>query len=537
MTFCTTAILAVGMMPHATKLRAQEQLPQEQWNERYRSEYDVPPGRYYTGRTPFMRSQPRFVPLPVAAPAPAPKPAPVPAPVPPPAPKTTCSDPTGGLIKMSKTMPPEATLGREFMAELNLTAQVCAGNVVVRDTVPPNVSYVRSEPAATVEGKQLTWQIGNLEAGDSRKIKLWLKAEQEGEIVNCASVSADPRTCAGTRVVHPAIQLVKKAPAEVVICDPIPMTLTVKNTGSSALTAVKVSDPLPAGLTSDGKSSLAFDAGNLAPGESKEFKFNATAGKTGQFVNKATASSAQGVTAEASTTTVVREPVLTVACTAPEQRYMGRPFDVAFTVTSKGDTACAGTVLEVAVPAGLTAKSAANGGQIAGNKISWDLGSLAVNATKDLSATFVAPNAGNFTFNPSAKCACAKPVTSSCQTRVVGVAAILLEKADDPDPVSTTGETTTYTVKITNQGTSDDNNVKMVVTIAPELAPVSATGNGSISGQTVTFPAVPRLAPKEAVTYKIVAKGVKAGDGRTRFELTSDMLTSPVIAEESTHVY
>ena len=177
-------------------------------------------------------------------------------------------------------------------------------------------------------------------------------------------MSADPRTCAATRVVHPAIQLVKKAPAEVLICDPIPMTLTVKNTGSSGLTAVKVNDPLPAGLTSDGKSSLAFDAGNLAPGESKEFKFNATAAKTGEFVNKATASSAQGVKAEASSTTVVREPVLTVACTAPEQRYMGRPFDVTFTVANKGDTAAAGTVLEVPVPDGLTAKSASNGGQV-----------------------------------------------------------------------------------------------------------------------------------------------------------------------------
>ncbi|HQL80413.1 MAG TPA: hypothetical protein PLU91_19605, partial [Verrucomicrobiota bacterium] len=227
MTLCTTAILAVGIMPLASKLCAQEQLPQEQWNEQYRSEYDVPPGRYYTGRTPFMRSQTRFQPLPVAAPAPAPKPAPAPAPAP--APKTTCSDPTGGLVKMTKTMPPEASLGREFMAELNLTAQACVGNVIVRDTVPAKASYVRSEPAATVDGKQLTWQIGNLEAGQSRNIKLWLKAEQEGEIVNCASVSADPRTCAGTRVVHPAIQLAKKAPAEVLICDPIPMTLTVKN--------------------------------------------------------------------------------------------------------------------------------------------------------------------------------------------------------------------------------------------------------------------------------------------------------------------
>ena len=126
---------------------------------------------------------------------------------------------------MSKTMPAEVALGSEFMAELHLTAQACAANVVVRDTVPANASYVRSEPAATVNGNQLTWQVGDLESGDSRDIKLWLKAEQEGMIVNCASVSADPRTCAATRVVHPAIELTKTAPAEVVICDPIPMTL------------------------------------------------------------------------------------------------------------------------------------------------------------------------------------------------------------------------------------------------------------------------------------------------------------------------
>ncbi|MCX6928690.1 MAG: DUF11 domain-containing protein, partial [Verrucomicrobia bacterium] len=325
MTLSTTAILAVGMMPYASKLLAQENpTSPEQWNEQYRSDYEVPMGKYYTGRSPYMT--PRAKPAPAPAPAPAPVPAPAPAPAPPP--KTTCSDPTWGLIKMNKTMPPEVALGKEFMAQLHLTAQACAANVVVRDTVPANASYVRSEPAATLDGNRLTWQLGDLESGDSRDIKLWLKAEQEGTIVNCASVSADPRTCAATRVVHPAIQLAKKAPAEVVICDPIPMTLTVRNTGSSALTAVKVNDPLPSGLTSDGKSSLAFDAGTLAPGESKEFKFNATASKTGEFVNKATAASAQGVTAEASSKTVVREPVLTVACAAPDQRYMGRPFDV-----------------------------------------------------------------------------------------------------------------------------------------------------------------------------------------------------------------
>ena len=203
---------------------------------------------------------------------------------------------------------------------------------------------------------------------------------------------------------------------------------------------------------------------------------------------------------------------------------------------TKATLRLAGTVLEVPVPDGLSVKAVSSGGQTAGNKLSWDLGSLAASASQNLSATFVGANAGNFQFSPAAKGTCAKPVSSSCQTRLVGVPAILLEKADDPDPVGV-GETTTYTVKITNQGTADDNNVRVVVTVGAELVPVSATGNGAISGQAVTFPAVPRLAPKEAVSYQVVAKGVKAGDARTHFELTSDMLTTPVTAEESTHVY
>ena len=105
---------------------------------------------------------------------------------------------------MTKTMPAEVALGGEFKSELNYTAQACAANVVVRDTIPANATYVRSEPAATVDGNQLVWKIGNLDAGESRNIQLWLKADKEGTIVNCASVSADPRTCAITRVVNPA---------------------------------------------------------------------------------------------------------------------------------------------------------------------------------------------------------------------------------------------------------------------------------------------------------------------------------------------
>jgi uncharacterized repeat protein (TIGR01451 family) len=437
---------------------------------------------------------------------------------------------------MTKTMPPQVPLSGEFMAQIQLTAQGCAGNVVIHDTLPGNAAYVRSEPAATAEGKKLTWQIGDLDAGATRTIKVWLKAEKEGTIVNCASVYAEPRTCAQTVVVNPAIQLSKSAPAEVVICDPIPMTLVVKNSGSSQLTAVKVTDTLPAGLTSEGKSSLTFDAGTMAPGQSKEFKFNAIASKTGEYVNKASVASAEGVKAEASSKTLVREPVLEIACVAPEQRYMARNFDVTFTVSNKGDAPAAGTVLTVPIPAGLTFRSATDGGAVSGNNLTWNLGSVAAEASRKVTATFVSAAGGNYTFQPNAKGACARQVSATCQTRVVGISALLLEKADDPDPIAV-GETTTYTVKVTNQGTADDTNVKMVVEFPAEVTPVSASNGGTVEGKKVTFPAYPRLAPKAAFTYTIQAKGEKAGDARIRFVRTSDGIPAPTSAEESTRVY
>jgi len=440
-----------------------------------------------------------------------------------------------GLVHLAKKAPAEVALGQEYMTELDATAAACVDNVVVVDRVPAGATFVRSDPPAQVDGDKLTWNLSDMDAGQTQIIKVWLHADKEGTLTSCATVKADPKVCGYTRVVKPDIQLTKSEPADVTICDPIPVTLVVKNAGSSRLTGVKVTDNMPDGLSSDGKNVVVFDAGSLAPGESKQFKFNVAAAATGKFQDSAQATSDQGVSAKASASTAVHQAVLALSCKAREQQYMGRPFDVCFTVANSGDVPAAGAQVTVPVPAGLTVNSATAGGHVSGNSLVWDLGSLGVNAPQNLCATLVSANGGTFAFSATAKGTCASPVSTSCSTKVVGIAAILLEKADNPDPVAI-GETTTDTVKVTNQGSADDSNVRMVVTIAPELAPVSAS-EGTIAGQTVTFPTVPRLAAKAAVTYMIVAKGVKAGDGHTKFTLSSDVLKSPIMAEESTTVY
>lgn len=445
---------------------------------------------------------------------------------------------SSGLL-VEKTVPAEVLVGQKFdyaYKVSNLTDYPIQ-MVTLADRVTPNFTPADADPKpADTRNGVATWQLGTLGAKESKTIRVQGASAEEGVVTTCGWASYSPILCEDIRVLKANIQLTKSAPADVLICDPIPMTLVVKNSGSSGLTGVKVTDTLPEGLLSDGKNSLTFDAGNMAAGESKEFKFNATAAQTGKFVNNAKATTAQGLTAEASSTTTVHQPVLQIACTAPDQRYMGRPFDVCFTVSNTGDAHAAASVLSMPIPQGMTFKSATAGGRASGNNVVWDLGSLAPNAKTEVCATLESANAGNFQFKGSAKGACAKEVSTVCQTRVVGVSALLLEKADNPDPIAV-GETTTYTVKVTNQGTADDTNIKMVVEFPAEISPVSASNGGVVEAKRVTFAPYPRLAPKASFTYTIQAKGEKVGDARVKFIRTSDGIPAPTTAEESTRVY
>jgi len=116
--------------------------------------------------------------------------------------------------------------------------------------------------------------------------------------------------------------------------------------------------------------------------------------------------------------------------------------------------------------------------------------------------------------------------------------AILVEIVDLEDPLIT-GEETTYKISVQNQGTKEDRNVAVTVKFPKELNPLSADGSspGTIKDTVVTFKPYAALASKETLTYTIKAKAAQVGDGRIKLSVKSDFLTTPVVEEESTHVY
>lgn len=446
-------------------------------------------------------------------------------------------------VLLEKKAPAEVAVGHPFDYEFKVTNLTCCdlAGVVLTEMLPREFKFIRSVPKETsIDGESVKWTIGVLKAKESRTVRVTGMYTVEGTIVHCGKVEYWPRICIEVVAVKPALQLVKTAPAEVSMCEPIPMKLVVTNTGTGVARNTKVSDQLPDGLlTADGKSQVTFDAGDLATGQSREFSITAKATKTGKLVNTAIATADGGLKAQASAATVVRMPVLTITKKASRRAgFLGQSYNYDIVVTNKGDYPSVDTVIEDEMPAGLTFLSASEGGQLTGNKVVWNIGTLAPNATKNVSVRVQAAEAGTMRNVATADAPCPALVSATEVVRILGIPAILLEVIDVEDPVEVGGETT-YIITATNQGSATGTNVTILCTLEPNAQYVSSSGAtiGTVVANTIRFAPLPELAAKDEASWKVNVKAVQAGDVRFRVSMTSDQLGRPVAETEATNFY
>jgi hypothetical protein len=323
----------------------------------------------------------------------------------------------------------------------------------------------------------------------------------------------------------------------------------VRNVGSSVLNDVRVTDTLPPGLTTEnGDSSHTMNVGRLLPGQSRELTFATKAARTGTYVNPAQVTSAEGAEATAQATVNVLQPVMTVSCQTPAlsslpgiaegyAQFLGRPFEVCWEVSNTGNAASANSRLEVVLPPGVIARSATEGGTAAQGRVSWSLGSVAAGASKRVCATFVAAQAGSHALEATIAGACAAPATTRCEVPIQGVNAILMEMVDNPDPIQV-GESTIYTVRITNQGGGLDlRDIAVRATFPEGIDPAAASDGGRISGRTVTWATVAALPLLQSITYTVTGAAKIPGDHRVEVEVTTHDRATPITELESTTVY
>jgi len=450
----------------------------------------------------------------------------------------------GPDIAIAKSAAQRARVGEEFAYNITVTnpSGVDVTNATLSDVLPDGIAHVSSNPEARVDGQKLTWSLGTIRAGGSVKGTITVRAARTGTFENCATVAADhglrARACATTVVTQPKLALTKTGPQEVIQCESIQYVLEVANPGDAPATNVRVIDQLPEGLTWKGERAVRFDVGTIEPGQSQTMRYQANASRTGEFENTAVASADDGLEARASHKVTVRKPQLVLAKTGPRFQYVGRNVTWTLAISNKGDAEARDTVLVDTLPAGAKFISASDGGKRSGGKVTWNLGTLAVNASRQVSVTLSGDRMGTLTNRASATAFCAE-ADAEASTTIRGIPAILLEMIDVADPIEI-GANETYVITITNQGSAADSEIVIQCTIPDQQDYVSAVGptKPSVKGNVVTFGALDSLAPKAKAVYKITVKAAREGDVRFRVKMTTSQTGEvPVEETEATRIY
>lgn len=448
-----------------------------------------------------------------------------------------------GFVQLDKTMPKEVEVNRPFDYHIKITnlTDTMLANVVITEELPANYKFISANPGAMENMNKLVWEINSLAPRASRQITISGAATHLEPLEHRTTVITPVvPTSVTAKVVQPRLELMKTAPAQVLLCEPIPVSFVIINSGTGSARNVKIIDTLPAGLrTTDGKGKLVFDVGTLAEGQSRQFSAELRAIKTGKHISKAVASSSSGLTSQPSeTTTIVNLPVLTIKNVGPKRQYLGRALTYEITIVNTSNAPAKNTVIEDSIPEGATLIDSSAGAKISESRLIWELGTLLPNSSRTVRVSYLPSKAGALTNIATVTAYCSEAVTASVETLVAGISAISLEVVDLNDPVRV-GERTTYLINVTNQGSAAATNTRIVCILENNIRYISSSGatTGSKEGPMVKFMPLSNLAPKAKATWRLVVEAVKPGDVRFKVIMNTDQLTRPVEETEATNIY
>jgi uncharacterized repeat protein (TIGR01451 family) len=280
--------------------------------------------------------------------------------------------------------------------------------------------------------------------------------------------------------------------------------------------------------------------GQLRPGESRKLDLTMVAQRPGPLTNVLTARGDGNLRAENRRNLEIVAPQLDIALDGPKRRYLEREATYQVSVSNPGTAAASQVSLVAYLPSGLKFVSANNGGQYdqASRAVHWRLEELPVNEVGTVTLVAMPVEPGSHAIKLTGTAEKGLKVEKQQPVLIEGIAAILFEATDTANPIAV-GAETTFEIHVTNQGSKAASNVQVAVLLPPEMKPVAAEGptRHAMEGNRIVFDGLAQLAPKADTTYRVRAQGLKPGDLRTRIQLMTDEMQSPLTKEESTRVY
>ena len=284
------------------------------------------------------------------------------------------------ILAITKIGPITSLLDESFAYTITVTnnGNGVAANTIVTDTLPEGLAHVSSDPAGTFseEDGTVTWNVGDLNPGDSSTVTLRVMGTTAGAMANTASATADrvptaPQIQTTTTILVPAITVEKTGRTAIFVGNQVTYTLTATNSGEAPLTGVTISDDFDAGMSYVTSSpegtvpeeggSVTWEIGDLAVGEAMSVTVALQGDQLGTMTNTASATAAEGVSSEhVLDVTILAAPGATVDITdSLDPVRVGEQVTFTVHVNNQGRSAMTDVSVVVPVPAQFTINSAA----------------------------------------------------------------------------------------------------------------------------------------------------------------------------------
>jgi uncharacterized repeat protein (TIGR01451 family) len=476
-------------------------------------------------------------------------------------------------LAVDKTGPAQASVGATltYRIALSNSGNAAAKQVVVTDTVPAGLTYISSSQPADVSGTNLQWRLGDLAAGQSQTIEVNFRADRPGTANNCVTAATSDgvtaQDCAATTVLVPAIDVTLAGPEQAVVGQDVTFEALITNRGELPATGLVIVDRFDAGLEHPVSASpIERDLEDLAPGQSRRIALTFRVTRAGRLCHTVEVTGDSGIRATAQgcvtagqaaapprpgtppsaaqppVTTPPTEARLDVTKSGPAWQFVNRTAEFVMRIKNVGTVRVNNLRVVDSYDLSLDPTSATAGYSQVGDDLAWDVDTLGPGQE----------------IRFQVHCLCLEPAARACNRVIVttaegaradGEACVEIRQpppglsvtiADLRDPIRA-GNSLTYEVRVTNNGETSDRDVRLTITLPPQLTPIregiTGPAPGRIEGNTLRFDPVAEIRPGEPLAFRFQARAAAAGTVRIQASVTSaTTLGQPVVGDESTEI-
>ena len=263
-------------------------------------------------------------------------------------------------LSVKQTLPETIGPGQAVSAEISVTntGGKIAENVVLQGWWTDG--YELGETSVTgysINGKR-AWGMGAIAAGETRTLKVKLKPTanarptefRSGFDATFSSSASDTRS---VKVLKPELGLQIVAPENVLLGQPITVTIKVKNAGQASVNKISVQAVIPDALKHPKAQDLVTDVAILQAGATETVPLELTATKLGESKGKIRIEAEGCEAIEQEFRVTVMEAKLAVTLHGPKTLYQNWPATYEAVIENQGTYPVKAASLEVKLPTGL----------------------------------------------------------------------------------------------------------------------------------------------------------------------------------------